>query len=90
MKWGWGIKAVCPAVDRGRNPAGGWLAVSGVTWPEAEDPHRRGETIIISGWSLVQCVDLFFFWLCMSNVIINVLREREEEREREGDFCTGF
>ncbi len=53
------IKAACPAVDQGRNPAGGWLPVSGVTWPEARDPHRRGETIIISGWSLVQYLDFF-------------------------------
>lgn len=62
-----------------------WLPVSGVTWPEARDPHRRGETIIIPGWSLVQYVDCFFFlfWICMSNAIINVLREDEEEEERE-------
>lgn len=54
---GWeGIKAACPAVDQGRNPAGGWLPVSGVTWPEAKDPHRKGETIIISGWSLLQYI----------------------------------
>lgn len=85
-------KGACPAVDQGRNPAGGWLPVSGVTWPEARDPHRRGETIIIPGWSLVQYVDCFFFlfWICMSNAIINVLREDEEEEERERDFCIGF
>lgn len=52
------IKGACPALDQGRNPAGGWLLVSGVTWPEARDPHRRGETMI-SGWSRAQYVD---FW----------------------------
>lgn len=72
MKWGGGgIKAACTAVGEGRNFAGGWLPVSRVTRPEAKDPHRRDETIIISGWSLVQYVD-FFFRLCMSSVIINV------------------
>lgn len=73
-----GIKAACPAVDQGRNPAGGWLPLSGETWPEARDPHRRGATVIISGRSLVQYVD--FFSDSVSNVIINVLRER---RRRE-------
>lgn len=88
VKWGGrvgGIKGACPALDQGRNPAGGWLPVSGVTWPEARDPHRSPETIIISGWSLVQYVD--FFLLCMSNAIINVLREKKKERLVLGFRC---
>lgn len=69
--WGGGIKAACAAVDEGGHFAGGWLLVSRVTRREAKDPHRRDETIIISGWSLVQYVD-FVFGLRMSSVIINV------------------
>ena len=38
---GGGIKAACPAVDQGRNPAGGWLPVSGVTWPEAKGSTQQ-------------------------------------------------
>lgn len=56
------IKGACPAVDQGRNPAGGWLPVSGATWPEAKGPRRRGETTIIPGCESSTICGYFFFF----------------------------
>lgn len=79
-----GIKAACPAVDQGRNPAGGCLSLE-QHGQRQEILTGRGETII-SGWRLVQYVD--FLWLHMSNVMINVLRGKKK-KERE-TFVLGF
>lgn len=83
MKW-WacgargaeGSKLPCPAVDQGRNPAGGWLLpVSGGTWLKARDPRRRGEIIII-----LYDMWIFLLWLRLSNVIIVMYWERQKKR----------
>lgn len=56
-----GIKAACPAVDQGKNPASGCLAVSGVSWPEAEDPQ---DSLNDPFWVGPCTLCGFYFWLC--------------------------
>lgn len=77
---GGGIKAACPAVDQGRNPASGWLS---------QDYHGQRQRIhpegwmIISGWGHCRHCG-FYFWLCASNFIINVLQWTKRKGEQSG------
>lgn len=75
---GGGIKAACPAVDQGRNPASGWLS---------QDFHGQRQRIhpegwmIISGWGPCRHCG-FYFWLCVSHVIVNVLQGTKRKGEQ--------
>lgn len=77
---GGGIKAACPAVDQGRNPASGLLS---------QDYHGQRQRIhpegwmIISGWGHCRHCG-FYFWLCASNFIINVLQWTKRKGEQSG------
>lgn len=75
--WWWGvcIKAACPAVDQGRNPASGWLS---------QEYHGQRQWIPVKGWMIIfgwgSCTRCgFYFWLCARKVFINLLQGRKRK-----------